>query len=82
MITDALLNIVYKFLMGFLDRLPDMDLGIGVTVLNAFLDIVGTALYFFPWQYCLPILSVTLLLQAWRLIISIVKVIWELLPFV
>lgn len=82
MITDSLLDIVFNFLMSFLDKIPVMDVDLDLTVLNGFLDIVGTCLYFFPWQKLLPLLAIIVLLQVWRIIISIIRVIWEVLPLV
>ena len=82
MITDKLLDIVFSFLNSILDALPVMDLEVDFSVLNAFLDIVGTCLYFFPWQKVLPILGIIMMLQVWRILISIIKVIWQLLPLV
>lgn len=82
MITDKLLDIVFSFLNSILDALPVMDVEVDFSVLNAFLDIVGTCLYFFPWQKVLPILGIIMMLQVWRILISIIKVIWQLLPLV
>lgn len=82
MITDKLLDIVFNFLMNILDALPVMDVEVDFSVLNAFLDLVGTCLYFFPWQKVLPILVIIFILQVWRILVSIIKVIWQVLPFV
>lgn len=82
MVTDKLLDIVFNFLMSFLEKLPAMDLKVDFSVVNSFLDAVGFALYFFPWQKVLPILGLIILLQVWRIVISIIRVIWEVLPFV
>ena len=82
MSTDKLLDIVFSFLNSILDALPVMDVEVDFSVLNAFLDIVGTCLYFFPWQKVLPILGIIMMLQVWRILISIIKVIWQLLPLV
>ena len=82
MITDKMLEIVFNFLNSFLDMLPVMDVDVDFSVLNAFLDILGVCLYFFPWQKVAPILAIIILLQVWRILISIIKVIWQLLPFV
>lgn len=82
MITDKLLDIVFNFLMTVLDTLPVMDVEIDFSVLNTFLDVIGIGLYFFPWQKVAPILGLIVLLQVWRIVISIIRVIWEVLPLV
>lgn len=82
MITDKLLDIVFRFLESILDALPVMDTEVDFSVLNAFLDIVGTCLYFFPWQKVMPILAIIMALQVWRILVSVIKAIWQLLPIV
>lgn len=82
MVTDKLLDVIFAFLMKLLEKLPVMDVSVDLSVLNTFLDAVGFALYFFPWQKVLPILGLIVLLQVWRIVISIIRVIWEVLPLV
>ena len=82
MITDNLMGIAFSFLEKLLDKLPIMNMDIDFSVLNGFLDVLGFALYFFPWAKVVPILGLILLLQIWRVIISIIRVIWEVLPIV
>lgn len=81
MVTDKLLDIVFNFLESILDKLPVMDISVDLSVINGFLNIVGSVLYFFPWQKVAPILAIILLLQVWRILISIIKTIWSVLPF-
>lgn len=82
MITDNLMGIVFSFLEKLLDKLPIMNMDVDFSVLNGFLDVLGFALYFFPWAKVVPIVGLILLLQVWRVIISIIRVIWEVLPIV
>ena len=82
MITDNLMGIAFSFLEELLDKLPIMNMDVDFSVLNGFLDVLGFALYFFPWAKVVPIVGLILLLQVWRVIISIIRVIWEVLPIV
>ena len=82
MITDNLMGIAFSFLKKLLDKLPIMNMDVDFSVLNGFLDVLGFALYFFPWAKVVPIVGLILLLQVWRVIISIIRVIWEVLPIV
>ena len=82
MITDNLMGIAFSFLEKLLDKLPIMNMDVDFSVLNGFLDVLGFALYFFPWARVVPIVGLILLLQVWRVIISIIRVIWEVLPIV
>lgn len=80
MILDYIIDLFFNMVKGLLDKLPLMDVEVDLSVLNTFLDIVGTCLYFFPWQKVAPLLAIIILLQVWRILISIIRVIWELLP--
>ncbi len=80
MVTDKLLDIFFNFLESILDKLPVMNISIDFSAVRGFLSVVGTALYFFPWQKVAPILAIILLLQMWRILVSIIKTIWSLLP--
>lgn len=80
MIIDALLDIFFDFAMDTLKYIPFMDIEMDLSVLNGFLDVISLCLYFFPWQKLVPIVGIIMLLQLWRIVISIIKVIWELLP--
>ena len=82
MITDNLMGIAFSFLEKLLDKLPIMNMDVDFSVLNGFLDVLGFALYFFLWAKVVPIVGLILLLQVWRVIISIIRVIWEVLPIV
>lgn len=82
MIIDNLLGIAFSFLETILEKLPIMNLDVDFSVLNGFLDVLGFALYFFPWAKVAPILAIISLLQMWRIVMSIIKTIWEVLPFV
>ncbi len=81
MVTDKLLEIVFNFLESVLDKLPVMDISIDFSVMKTFLNICATVLYFFPWQKVAPILAIILILQMWRILLSIIKTIWAVLPF-
>ncbi len=82
MVTDALLNIVFGIVNSILDAIPAMEIRESVSVLNAFLDVIGAGLYFFPWQKVVPIIGIILMLQTWRIAVSVIKAIWAILPFV
>lgn len=80
MITDSLLGIVFNFVSGLFELLPFMDISVDLSVSNTFLDIIGGVLYFFPWQKVLPILSIIIMLQVWRIMMSIIKALWSVIP--
>lgn len=80
MIVDTMINVAFSILFKLLDKLPFMKVEIDLTVMNTFLDIIGTCLYLFPWQKVAPILAIIVVMQVYRIVVSIIRVIWELLP--
>lgn len=82
MLFDALINLIFDLVESILDGLPVMQLDVDFGVLNGFLDFVSMCLYFIPWRLLLPILAIIIMLQTWRIIVSVIRVVWELLPFV
>lgn len=82
MITDSLMDIVFGMVESLLNLIPDISIPVNISALKPFLDIIGTVLYFFPWQKVLPIIGIIFLLQVWRLIVTIIKTIWDVLPLV
>lgn len=80
MIIDKVLDILFAFLEAVLSKLPVMKMDVDFSVLNGFMDVLGFALYFFPWAKVLPILGLIMILQVWRIVVSIIRTVWEVLP--
>lgn len=83
MISEFIINIVFGILSGFLELLPDIQLDlIGSPLYGAFLDFVEMACYLFPMNTFFTIFGIVVALTIFRIIVSLVKTIWELLPLV
>lgn len=80
MIIDKVLDILFAFLETILSKLPVMTMDVDLSVLFGFMDVLGFALYFFPWVKVLPILGLIMILQVWRIVVSVIRTIWEVLP--
>lgn len=81
MITDTILNIIFDLFEFLFSSLPVMQIEIGLDVLDVFLNIIGTCLYFFPWVEVSPIVGIIALLMIWRVLVTVVRTIWSVLPF-
>lgn len=75
------IDIILAYIIGLLNTLEGTLETLDLSMLNTFLDILGTVLYFFPWQYVAPILSIIIFLQFYRIIVSILKLIFNFIPF-
>lgn len=45
-------------------------------------DIVSVIAYVLPWSSLIPLISLIILITGFKIVISIIKTIWDLLPLV
>ena len=81
MISEFFLNIIFKFLSGMLNLLPDVTWSVDTTAFSYFLDIVRIVGYLVPAQTVYAIITLIVAFTVFRIIISLIKTIWDLLPF-
>mgnify|MGYP004560641209 FL=1 len=81
MISEFFLNIIFKFLSGMLNLLPDVSWSVDTTAFSYFLDIVRIVGYLVPAQTVYAIITLIVAFTVFRIIISLIKTIWDLLPF-
>lgn len=82
MITEGILNFVFSVLSGFLRLLPDISWNVQETAFNTFLDFLKVICYILPMPTVLFILTTIIAVTVFRIIISLIKTIWDLLPLV
>lgn len=81
MIIDFLINGVFGIAEGFLSAIPVFNMEFDFSVLNSFLEVVGMLLWFFPFDKVSGIFAIIIMLQTWRITVSIFKTLWNVLPF-
>lgn len=82
MILDAIFNLVFGFLIGILDFLPNLDFTLGNSAyFSKASDIISTVMYFFPMGVVVDIVSISFVIICFRIGMSILKTIWDLIPF-
>lgn len=82
MIGEFILNIVFGIVEGLLALLPDMSWSIEVSKFSAFASVIRTVTYLLPMDTVTAILSIIIAITVFKVIISLIKTIWELLPIV
>ena len=80
MITDTLLDIVFGFVKLLLSPLSSIQVNIPTGFLDKFVEIIRTAMYLIPVAQLMPIIVFFIALMAFRVIVSLIKTIWNLLP--
>lgn len=81
MISEFFLNIMFGFVSGFFDILPDFTWSVETTAFEYFLSILRVAGYVFPWGTVVAITGLIVGLCIFRIVIAFIKAIWDLLPF-
>jgi hypothetical protein len=81
MITQTVLTAILGSIVSFLDKINFVFDVLNSSFMNSFLSVVGTVAYFFPWAKLVPIFGFIVGLQSFRIFISLLKLIKNLLPF-
>lgn len=82
MVTEGFLSIIFQILEWLLSPLPDISLNLNWGATTTFWGVVRCVLYMLPLGTIVAIVSLLILISTFRIIVSIVKTIWELLPLV
>ena len=82
MIGEFLLNIVFSIANGILSLLPNITLPTVMARDSTFFGMVRCVLYLLPLDTIGAIIGILVSISLFRLIISVVKTIWDLLPIV
>lgn len=83
MIIDVLLNIIAGVINVLLFPLEVINIGVdflaGIPAVYKFLQVV---VYILPWSNILPLIVLIIAIFILRIVISLIKTIWDLLPIV
>lgn len=81
MIGEFLLNIVFGVSSGLFALLPDFSWNVDTSAFSYFLTILQVAGYMFPWDTVVTIVALIFSIGLIRIVISVIKTVWDLLPF-
>jgi len=82
MISEGFLGLILALVKGILDLVPEIDITIPANVLASAGQYLVAAFYILPMGTVFTICGILVLLQAFRIAVSIIKTIWALLPLV
>ena len=80
MITEGLLNVLFLLLQGLLVLLPDVSWNVDSNAFDTFLDIMRFGGYFLPMGTISTIIGIIFVLTLFRIFVSYIKTIWDLIP--
>lgn len=82
MITEGLLNVVFVLVERVLSILPDFEWTVNANSFDAIFDVLRLAGYLLPMGTIVTITAIVLYVTSFKIAISLIKTIWELLPLV
>ncbi len=81
MVTNFLLNPIFNFVNILLSPLNlvswTLDKIMNIPLLTSFLEVVA---YIIPWGYLYPLILIIFGIIGFKIIISLIKTIWDILP--
>ena len=82
MIFEFLLDIIFRLVSGALELLPDISWSVDTSAFQFLLSFLRCAAYLLPWDTVRAIVGLIVALSCFRIVIAVVKAVWDLLPFV
>ena len=80
MIGEFFFNIIFNFVSHVFEFLHDISWSVDTSALEYFVDVISVAGYMFPWGTVVAIAVTIFSLGFFRLAVSLIKTIWQLLP--
>ena len=82
MIPDALINLIYSIVSGMMLPIEGLTFVVDLSKLQPILQYFQMALYIIPFAQLMPIFTFFVALMGWRIVVSILRTIWDILPLV
>lgn len=82
MVTETLFDMVFALVMGLLSLLPNVSWPVNASLITNALEWLHVVCYILPLGTIKAILAIIVVLQAFRIVISLIKTIWGILPIV
>lgn len=80
MIIEALIDMLFALLNSFFEQLPDISWEVDNSFLDVFLDVLRMVCYLLPMDTVVSIIGLIVSITIFRIVISLIKTIWELIP--
>lgn len=82
MISEFFLNIIFGIASGALSAAPDITFSVDSSVFEFFVDILKMACYLLPMGTVNTIVGIIIAVSGFRVVIAIIRSVWDLLPLV
>ena len=82
MISEFLMGIVFNLSEGALSIVPNWNFNVESAFLTSAFDMIRIAFYLLPMGTIVTMISMIVFFNTFKIVISILKTIWEILPLV
>lgn len=82
MITDVILNAIFGIVNVLLLPLEVINFGVDIITLEPVIQFFKMAVFLIPVAQLMPIFLFFVSMMGFRIVVSIIKTIWDLLPIV
>lgn len=82
MILDALLSLIFTNVNSFLNLLPDLSFPLDINMFSSVLRFLHVIVWILPIETILVIFGLQISIGVFRITISLIKTLWDLIPFV
>lgn len=80
MIIEGLLNVFFDFLANILENLPNISWSTDDNAWSTFAGFISVIMYLLPMDMIAYVLGTVISIILVRLVISVIKTFWDLLP--
>lgn len=81
MITEAIINVFFILVGGISNLFPNVVWNVDSEVFQAFFGILQMVGYLLPMHTVVSILEIVILFNIFKIAVSLIKTIWQLIPF-
>lgn len=81
MLTKMLIDLAFGLLTGLFSLIPDISWNVPVSVVSGVTQFFHVIFYIVPMDTVFAIASIVIALHSFRIVIALIKTLWDVLPF-
>ncbi len=81
MIFQCIFNVLFNIVHYLLSFLPDVSWSVEASFFTKFLDIIALVGYLLPMNTIAAILTLVVVINLFKIVVSVIKTLWQLIPF-
>lgn len=82
MVVENIYNLLISGLNWLLSLMPDVTWSVDTGVFSYFISIINTIKYLLPMEYIADMFDVIIGFMTFRIIIALLRTVWDILPIV